>query len=320
MTSVEYATWYDSVFRVALKMVSSRLPRNLRAAYIQADQELPASYQSAEAQAVGSTKGGRVFTGNKMTPELLNHLLPMMREIVDRKPSLSKFRGFFFHIYGINLKTVGQGLDGREGGNMLRHIFNTYPVVDWDKQNPQDIVVDFGVEITVDPNHLPGDIDEVTLLWNYPVVSSIVSKTWQSPRMDSYMHSDVIAGLRCQSYAPCQRTGLIKFQCYHKDSKQTYVHGDRSIGTGFSPENAASGSQVFYNEMRRLGQVWSRLGTYGVRAEWRCTAWPIAILQQQDPQGWVRAFFGGGAIVRLLVVHHFSWKLSVSTAGSASQP
>ncbi|KAB5587941.1 Cell wall alpha-1,3-glucan synthase ags1 [Ceratobasidium theobromae] len=297
MKNMDYRWWYDEVFLVMLEKVSNRLPPNLMPAYVQATQELPAMYFVAEKRAVSASKGGRNFTGHKMIPELLNHILPIMREIVERKDDLAHFHGFFFHIYGINLKMVGQGLDSCEQGNLLRHIFNTYPIVDWDKQNPQDVVVDFGLEININPRHLPADINHVTLLWDFDNVSAILRDTWALPRMDSYMHSHVIAGLRSWPLARGKSTGLIKFQCYHKDSKQTYVHGDRSIGTGFSPEDAMSASSRFHQEMSRLAGVWKPLSSFGVRAEWRCTAWPIAILQQQDPQVWLQTLLSRGAIV-----------------------
>ncbi|KAB5588112.1 Cell wall alpha-1,3-glucan synthase ags1 [Ceratobasidium theobromae] len=178
MKNMDYCWWYDEVFLVTLEKVSNRLPPNLMPAYVQATQELPAMYFVAEKRAVSASKGGQNFTGHKMIPELLNHILPIMREIVERKDDLAHFRGFFFHIYGINLKTVGQGLDGQEQGNLLWHIFNMYPIVDWDKQNPQDVVVDFSLEINIDPRHLPADINHVTLLWDFDNVLAILRDTW----------------------------------------------------------------------------------------------------------------------------------------------
>ncbi|KAG9125557.1 hypothetical protein FRC07_007124 [Ceratobasidium sp. 392] len=295
MEAKDYEQWYDRVFICALERVSRKAPPNLRLAILQATTELPPTYASAQAHA-HMADGSRNFAGYKITHELLNLITPEMRKIVNTTDDLAKFRGYFFHIWGTNLKTVGQSIQGRSSDNPLLHIFRTYPIVPWQKQNPQDIFVDFAVEVYIDPDRLPADLPYVTLLWNSPVMAQLMGSTYLSTQHDAYMHSHVIGGLRAFTTG-LDGHSIVKFQCYHKDMKQTYIHGDNSLGTGFSPQDALGSTKRYFTQVLKLSNAWSYRSSFGSRAEWRANAWAAYQMLQRDPSEWLTRFLEAGAIV-----------------------
>jgi hypothetical protein len=284
----------------AIRRVTDRAPENLRLACLQACSELPPSYRHAEARAMGSA-GVRNFTGNKLIPEIVNMMIPEMRHIVNSNPALVRYRGYFYHIVGINLKSVGQSLVGRANGNPLLHVFREYPIVAWHRANPQDIFVDVAFEILVDPNRLPGALHHTTLVWDQQVMKRLARPGWRVPREDAYVHSHEVGGIRAQARTRVRQSGMVAFQCYQKDYKQTYVHGDRSIGTGFAPTDAVGKTERYVTEMNRLQMAWGHEASHGVRAEWRCGAFAATILLKQDPTDWLHRLYEEGAIVSLLL-------------------
>jgi hypothetical protein len=296
MHATDYETWSDKVILPALRRVADGAPENLRLACLQALSELPPSYQHAEARAMGSA-GLRNFTGNKMIPEIVNLMIPEMRRIVDTNPALARYRGYFFHILGINLKSVGQRIPGRANDNPMLHIFREYPIVAWHLANPQDIFFDVAFEILTDPNRLPAAVHHATLIWDQQVMNRLSRPGWRAPKDDAYMHSHEVGGIRAQSRAKVRESGMVYFQCYQKDYKQTYVHGDRSIGTGFSATDAAGRTERYETEMTRLRRAWEVEASHGVRAEWRCGAFAASVLLAQDPKDWLHRVFEAGAIV-----------------------
>ncbi|KDN39866.1 hypothetical protein RSAG8_08517, partial [Rhizoctonia solani AG-8 WAC10335] len=157
--------WYNEVFRQALKIASKTLPDNLRPAYLQIMQELPESYLTAQNMCVGATQRGKVSKSFPMNPELLNLVVPVMRQLVASQAQFAHLRGFF-HIFGMNLKTGAQSIAGREGDNLLQHTLNTCPIIDFNSANTGDVVFDFGVEVMVDVLKVPDEIRHITLLWN----------------------------------------------------------------------------------------------------------------------------------------------------------
>jgi hypothetical protein len=297
MHATDYETWADKVVLPALRRVADRAPGNLRLACLQTLSELPPSYRHAEARAMGSA-GLRNFTGNKLIPEIVNLMILEMRRIVDGEPALARYRGYFFHILGINLKSVGQSIPGRANNNPMLHIFREYPIVAWHLANPQDIFLDVGFEVLTDPNRLPADERHATLIWDQEAMKRLCRPGWRAPKEDAYMHSHEVGGVRAQSRARVRGSGMVYFQCYQKDYKQTYVHGDRSIGTGFSASDAAGGTERYQTEMTRLRKAWGVEASHGVRAEWRCGAFAASVLLEQDPREWLHRIYEAGAIVR----------------------
>lgn len=296
MHATDYETWSDMVVLPALRRVADRAPDNLRIVCLQALSELPPSYRHAEARAMGSA-GLRNFTGNKLIPEIVNLMIPEMRRIVDGNPALVRYRGYFFHILGINLKSVGQRIPGRANDNPMLHIFREYPIVAWHLANPQDIFIDVGFEILTDPNRLPATVHHATLIWDQEAMKRLSRPGWRAPKEDAYMHSHEVGGIRAHSRARVRGSGMVYFQCYQKDYKQTYVHGDRSIGTGFSAADAATGTPRYQTEMTRLRRAWGVEASHGVRAEWRCGAFAASVLLAQDLREWLHRMYEAGAIV-----------------------
>ncbi|KAG9124143.1 hypothetical protein FRC07_012664 [Ceratobasidium sp. 392] len=295
MEAADYEQWYDKVFMYALELVSRKVPPNLRLACIQAAVELPPTYASAQARA-HLTDGGRNFAGYKITHEVLNMIIPEMRRIVNTTQELAKFRDYFFHIWGTNLKTVGQRVDGRAGDNPLLHIFRTYPIVPWEKQNPQDIFVDVAVEIFINSDRLPADLGYVTMIWNSKAIAELMGSTYLSHQHDAYMHSQIVGGLRAFTTG-LDTHSIVKFQCYQKDMKQTYIHGDNSLGTGFSPQDALGSTKRYFTQMTKLNAAWSYQSSFGIRAEWRSNAWAANQMLQMDPYRWLTRFLEVQAIV-----------------------
>ncbi|KAG8717728.1 hypothetical protein FRC08_006826 [Ceratobasidium sp. 394] len=295
MDADDYQLWYDRVVLHALELAFRKAPSNLRLAFLQAQQELPASYLAATTKVHGSD-GSRNFAGYKVTHEVLNLMIPEMRRIVDTTLELAKFRDYFFHIWGINLKTVGQQIPGRAGGSPLRHIFRTYPIVPWERQNPQDVFVDFAVEVFIHSDKLPAQVSYATMMWNQDVMARLMGSTYQTPQYDAYLHSTVVGGLRARTRTRASQS-VVKYQCYQKDKEQTYVHADNSIGTGFTPLDALGFTKRYALQIQKLRQAWSHKGSFGVRAEWRCSAWAAHALSKRDPSEWLQRFIEAEAIV-----------------------
>ncbi|KAG8710103.1 hypothetical protein FRC08_017618 [Ceratobasidium sp. 394] len=295
MKSEDYGLFYDEGFLVAMRRAIDSAPQHLRMAFWQARGELPSSYRRALHRSV-APGGGRSFAGTKMIPELINLVLPQLRQVTDNEPRLAKFRNYFFHIYGRNLKSVGQDLTGRAGNNPLLNIFTQYPVVAWEHANPNDIVFDLGLEILVDPQRLTTDVGHTTLLWDQRALERLSSPGWLAPRLDAYLHSFEVGGLRAYARKQVRCSGLVGVQYYHKESKQTRVHEDRSIGTGFTPKDAAGYTQRYYDEIERLKEAWTP-ESYGLRVEFRCGSWATRVLAAVNPRRWLHRFVEEQAIL-----------------------
>lgn len=295
MDAVDFLLWFEKVILRALEIVSRKAPPNLRPACLQAKQELPATYREAEIK-TRQSDGSRSFKGYKITPELLNLMIPEIHRIVDATEELAKFRHCFFHIYGINLKTVGQSLQGRAGNNPLLHILETYRIVPWEKYPPGDIKVDFAIEISVDEDRLPAGISHLTLLWRQEALCRLVQGMWRAPHVNPYMHSHQVAGIRSTARSKGSHS-MIKLQAYHKDMKQTYIHADNSIGTCFSPADGLGNSKKFIDQMNKLDEVWRNVRSFGIRIEWRCGVWAANVLLKIDPERWLDRFLDSGAFV-----------------------
>ncbi|KAG8690621.1 hypothetical protein FRC11_010346 [Ceratobasidium sp. 423] len=294
MTSDDYKRWYNLVMLRALFELPERVQPEYRDAALRLRATLPKSYKSAENLCVHP--GGRSFVGFKIMPELINVLLSSCRRIIETTPTLAMFRGFFYHIVGMNLKAIGQAVE-RNDGNSLLHILTQFPFLDWSMQNPADIAADVGIEFTVDPNKLPLNADNLTLIWRLSALKSLVAAGWRVPQIDAYMHSHVVGGVTCKPKSSIARM-FYHFHAYMKEKSITYIHRDRSIGSSFSPADALWGSKRYRREISALEEVLlDCIGSFGVRAEWRCGLWAAMKMLEMSPSLWRTRFLSAGAIL-----------------------
>ncbi|KAG8734204.1 hypothetical protein FRC11_008749 [Ceratobasidium sp. 423] len=294
-----YEIWYEQVFLAAFVMLGTRLPEGWRKSYLQLQQSLPARYKVAENLSIGANKQGKSSKAYPIPFEYMNLLLPIMREIVDRREKLAYMRGYFFHVFGMNLKTGAQDIPGREGGNLMHHTINTHDVLNFNKVNPSDLILDFGVEVLVDPSKLPDTVQHVTLLWNQAKAGPVIlpSLSWKSPRIDAYCGSMVVAGSAADSRARARRTGVLWGQFYHKDKNETAAHRDRSTGASFTIDQALKNQDQFKNDMNNLKTSWTPNRSNAVRFEYRMDAWASMVCQGVPEEQWLQKLVSEQAIV-----------------------
>ncbi|KAF8593794.1 hypothetical protein BDV93DRAFT_566140 [Ceratobasidium sp. AG-I] len=297
MLAEDFKAWYEQVVLHALEQLSWNCPPALRDTCTRLMTELPRSYASAEAHCVN--RGVRSFTGYKVMPQILNLLLHYCRITVDSTVELARFKGFFYHIFGMNMKAVCELIPERSKGNPMLHVLQQYPIVDWSLQNYADIAVDVGLEISICRDRLPAHLDNITLVWKIEALQRLIASSWCKPDIDPYVHSHVVGGL---STKPRVHASLWFYYLhfYMKDKTLTYIHRDNSIGTGFSPEQGILGSSHYRTQTQRLQQVWADgRGSFGVRAEWRVGLRTANEILQQPPKLWLQTFMDTGAIVAL---------------------
>ncbi|KAG9085610.1 hypothetical protein FS749_004289 [Ceratobasidium sp. UAMH 11750] len=295
LAEAELRLWWESAMLAGVARLHAVCPASLVNTLIRLTTELPKSYAVAETHCFDA--GARSFSGYKVMPQILNMILKHVRDVVDEQPRLAIFRGFFFHIWGINLKAVAEAIPERLGGNTVLHALQLFPIVDWSHQNPLDIVVDVGVEINVRRENLPVDVEDVTLLWSLDALKRLVSGSWRKPISDAYVHSHVVGGIAAK---PKKHIAGIcyKLQAYHKDKVLTYIHRDNSVGTGFSPQDGLLGSKAYRAQTTRRQEAWETgRGSYGARIEWRCGLWAAGEILSFDPELWKTRFMGAGALI-----------------------
>ncbi|KAG8715125.1 hypothetical protein FRC09_016897 [Ceratobasidium sp. 395] len=293
MNEQDFTQWYDDVVWQAICRMKILCPEPYRHAATCLRQLLPRSYQNAKLHA---TQGGLESKGYKILPELFNLLLHYARKIVERNPRLFKFKDFFLHVWGTNLKAIGHEV-WRKDGNALLHVLKSFPIVDWSLQNPRDIAVDVGLELNIQQDTLPSDIDGLTLLWRLGALKSLARHGWRKAHVDAYVHSHTVGGISASPRSTVA-SQLYYVHAYMKDKVLTYRHRDSSIGTGFSPEDSLLNSQRYVREVASLSQVLkSSPGSFGVRVEWRCGVWAANQILSLDPTLWIQRFQHTSAIV-----------------------
>lgn len=312
MSEEDYLVWYQQVILPALQLVTWRCPAELKDTCCRLVTELPKSYRAAAAHCVTGT---RTFTGHKVIPQILNLILRCAREIVNDTPSLGTFRGFFYHICGINLKAVCEVIPGRSDGNPMLHVLQQYPIVNWSAQNYCDIVVDVGLEINICREKLPLNVDDVTLIWKLDGLRNIFASSWRMPTTNAYVHSHVVGGVSSKPRAHVA-PWFIRLHAYMKDKTNTYIHRDNSIGTGFAPDHGILGTAQYETQVTRLQNVWTDgRGSYGGRVEWRVGLRTANDMLRWDPNLWVQRFLSAGAIVSILKSSHVSSAFPLSLTG-----
>ncbi|QRW16636.1 capsular polysaccharide export protein [Rhizoctonia solani] len=308
LNAQDCSLWYTEVVRQAIMQAEMRCAPQLRHAVTSLQQELPVTYSNAESLVNGGSQG-RLHREYPVCHEVFNIIALLAREIVENTRRLAKFKGFFFHIWGSGLKSLGHQIPN-ERGSALLCIFKEYPFVDWSLQNPQDIVVDIGLEINIKQEELSLDTNNLTLLWKLSVLKQLIWPAWRKGHVNSYMHSRVVAGL---SAAP---RSLISHSFYYshaymKDKVVTYRHCDSSIGIGFSPKDGLNNTDQYNNEIAKLTKGWTQsTGCYGVQLEWRCGIWASEQILRLDPSLWVQRFLMKGAILAFKTHHVVQLKVT----------
>ncbi|KAG8695048.1 hypothetical protein FRC08_008071 [Ceratobasidium sp. 394] len=313
LSKEDFTEWWEEVMMQSVARVAAICPQELSSSCIRLYQELPKTYAAAEDRAV---TGKRSFSGFKVTPELLNLILSLARKVVDRTLRLAKYRGFFFHIFGINLKAVAEAIPARLGGDTVLHVLQLYPIVDWSIQNPRDIVLDVGLEINVRRDRLPLDLQDLTILWKLEPLTRLM-RSWCKPHIDPYVHSHVVGGLSAKPRSHI--AGMFFYMhAYMKDKVLTYVHRDNSQGAGFSPLDGLSCSKIYVDQVAKCLRAWSHgTGSYGCRVEFRCGPWAAGEILKFEPDLWTRRFLSAGAIVgiptfaivrlKTIMMHSYQW-------------
>ncbi|QRW06979.1 hypothetical protein RhiLY_05978 [Ceratobasidium sp. AG-Ba] len=294
----EMSDWYY-VILLALHDLEDDIPEEWRHALTKTIEALPLSYRAAE-KLCCPKKAPRSFIGYRIEPYIMNLALERARKIIDDKPEYAMYRGYFFHLCGINLKLATQNIHGREDENPLNHVFRLNPFIDWYAQNPNNITVDVGLAVNLDRRMVPEELKRSTLLIRYWALRELMRPAYTQPQQDRYCHSYVISGLRSTPLASHRaRSGMSKFQAYHKDMNAQYVRQDRSVGWNFTVAEALGLGHrtTFSDEMEGYRESIELAGCYGTRYEWRLSAWAANRLLLYEPQDILRRLFNAGVIV-----------------------
>ncbi|KAF8594368.1 hypothetical protein BDV93DRAFT_565516 [Ceratobasidium sp. AG-I] len=317
-TDQEMQDWYH-IFLTALRIVATQAPDQWQHAAEKTLEALPASYRAA---ANLSTKAGpsRSFFGYRIEPQILNHVFQVIRRIIDTRPDLVQYRGYFFHLCGINLKLATQNIRGREDSNPLNYAFRVNNFIDWYAQNPNDIVVDVGLALNLHRHSVPDDLRRSTLLFRLDPLRELLRPAYQKPQRDAYCHSEVIGGLRAVPLAGTRReAGVFKVQAYPKDMLLTYKHQDASIGANFTVDEAlgVGNRSKFEAQMTAFREVMEEAGSYGVRLEFRLAAWGANRLMMMDCREFVERLVDAEIIVCYPTETVTAFKLALNRGWSA---
>jgi hypothetical protein len=294
----EMEDWYMA-FLTALQIASADAPDEWQHAFEKTIEALPSSYRAAAVHAT-TGGGGRSFVGHRIEPQILNAVFPVLRHIIDARPEFACYRGYFFHLCGINLKLATQNIHGREPDNPLNYAFRIYGFINWYEQNPNNIVVDVGLALNLHRASLPEELRKSTLLIRHDPLRELLRPGFKQPQQDRYCHSFVISGLRAQPLSKIRsEAGVLKIQAYHKDMVLTYRHRDKSIGANFTVDEALGlgNRRKFLMEMKGFQSVIQEAGSYGVRFEWRLSAWAANKMMMFDSRDMLDHLFDSGVVV-----------------------
>ncbi|KEP47031.1 hypothetical protein V565_170730, partial [Rhizoctonia solani 123E] len=294
----EMSDWYHA-FRSALLIVRAQVPHHWQHAVERTIEALPTTYQMAADQA-NHGGGQRSFVGHRIEPHILNLVFPVLRAIINTTPHLAKYRGYFFHLCGINLKLATMNIHGREDSNPLNYAFLIFRFIDWYAQNPHDIIADVGLALNVHRPSLPEELKRSTLLWRYGPLRELLRLGYQKPHQDRYCLSYVVSGARAIPLSAARlRAGIIKFQAYMKDMLATYRHRDKSVGANFTVNEALGMGhrEKFTSQMNAFQEVMAVIDTYGLRTEVRLTAWGANRYMKMDARDPLDRLIGAKAIL-----------------------
>ncbi|KAG8697945.1 hypothetical protein FRC11_014727 [Ceratobasidium sp. 423] len=280
----EMEDWFH-LFLTALQFVSQQVPEDWQHAVEKTIEALPMSYNASK-NLTSPSGQARSFITRRIEPEIMNRAFKVMRFLVDTTPKYALFRGYFFHLCGINLKLATQHIPGREDETPLNYAFQIYRFIDWCALNPGDIVADIGLAINMHRDSAPEELKRSTLLFRYSPLHQLLKPGYRRPQQDSYCHSHVIAGLRAIPLASVRDGGIIKIQAYPKDMVVLYKDKERSIGANFTVDEALGlgHRDKFDSQMKAFQQNQEEAGSYGLRVEERLTAWAANRLMQTNPR------------------------------------
>ena len=276
--------WYHT-FLTALRIVRSQVPFQWQHAMEKTIEALPTSYKLASKQV--NSGGARTFVSHRIEPVILNDVFKVMRTIINTTPELAKYRDYFFHLCGINLKLATMNIHGREDENPLNHAFRINRFISFYDQNPHDIVVDVGWTVNVHRPSMPEELRRSTLLFRYGPMRELLRPAYQKPHMDRYCHSYVVGGGRALPLAAVKsKAGIGKVQFYLKDMVLTYRNRDKSLGANFTVAQALliGDRDKFMSEMNAFRDAMEGADTYGLRVEVRLAAWGANRYMKMDPR------------------------------------
>ncbi|GAB1528264.1 hypothetical protein RhiTH_011456 [Rhizoctonia solani] len=294
----EMEDWYHT-FLTALRFLRSQVPYHLQHVVEKTIEALPSTYNMASNQ-VNQGGGTRSFLGHRLEPVILNLVFPMVRQIIDNTLQLAKYRNYFFHICGINLKLATMNIHGRDDDDPLKYALQSYGFIDWFAQNPHDIVADIGWTTNVHRPSMPEELKRSTMLFRYAAMRELLRPAYKTPHFDRYCASFSVGGGRALPYAAIkQDSGVSKVQFYPKDMVLTYRHRNKSVGANFTVSEALGvGNQTkFSSAMKAFQDVMLEADTYGLRFEVRLSAWGANQFMKRDPRDILDRMLAAEAII-----------------------
>ncbi|KEP49666.1 hypothetical protein V565_095720, partial [Rhizoctonia solani 123E] len=246
----EMQDWYHT-FLTALRILSTQVPLSWQHAVEKTIEALPTTYRMASEQ---QNKGGGLYssTGYRVEPFILNSVFRIMRTIIDTTPQLAKYRGYFFHLVGMNLKLATMNIHGQMDDNPLQHALSPFDFTDWFAGNPHDLVADIGWTANIDRNAMPVDLQTTTMLFRTDPFAELAAAAYKKGQIDHYCSSHVVGGWRSTPLASGQSIG------WNWTVKQALRIGNKD---------------KFTNQMSGFLNVVKDADSYGVRFEVRVPAW-----------------------------------------------
>ncbi|CUA76467.1 hypothetical protein RSOLAG22IIIB_12312 [Rhizoctonia solani] len=224
----EMKDWYET-FLTALRIYSNQAPSAWQHAVEKTLEALPNTFEMASEQ---RNKGGH-SSGHCIEPIIMNAVFKIMRRIIDTTPGLAKYRGYFFHLCGMNLKLGTMNIHGRMDNNPMEYAFSLFNFVDWYSANPHDIVADIGWTANPNRSMMPDDLQNSTLLFRVGPLTELLRAAYTKPQIDQYCSSYVVGGLRSTPSAKVRKgCGVVKAQAYPKDMILTYRHQNQVSAWG----------------------------------------------------------------------------------------
>ncbi|KAG8713723.1 hypothetical protein FRC11_011276 [Ceratobasidium sp. 423] len=279
----EMQDWYQT-FLTALRMVSAQVPFSWQHALEKTIEALPTTYRMASEQ---HNKGGgpHSSSGHRIEPFILNRVFKIMRKIIDSTPQLAKYRDYFFHLCGINLKLATMNIHGRMEEDPLKYALSQFNFIDWYAQNPHDIIADIGWTANINRGLMPDDLQNTTLVYRTDPSAELAQAAYRKPQIDRYCSSYVLGGWRSVPRASVREgCGVVKAQAYPKDMVLTYRHQHQSVGWNWTVKQGLriGNRDKFNNQMQGFLNVMRDADSYGVRFEIRVPAWGANRVMKMD--------------------------------------
>ncbi|KAG8761923.1 hypothetical protein FRC11_012245 [Ceratobasidium sp. 423] len=282
----ESRDWFD-IFHTAMLMISEDIPAHWEHALEKTIEAFPDTYDIAKGLC-SPTGQHRSFITTFIEPELLNLIFKKMRFVVNNTSKFALYRGYFFHLCGMNLKLGTQHIYGRDDTHPLNYAFQMNDFIDWTSLNSNDIIADVGLAVNVRRACAPLQFQRSTLLLNYGPLRELLRPGFKTPIQEFYVHSRVISGCHAFPSAGTKESGVIKVQVYHKDMLLTHKDKEHNLGANWTVDEALGNKDKYTKQIASFQKNIAQADTYGVRFEHRLTAWGADRLMQMDPGETVR--------------------------------